>query len=151
MCGRATGWRGELRLAKLSLAVSDSFLPERRNIGNEETRRRDDERKRGRKREDAEGPTIALRAVSPRFLPRSGILRPVKRVTDFQFFIKLHATSSRSNSLSRLSPHPRLLCTFCSPSLLIFPLYFSFLFLPSFSLREEKLQAKPENADREST
>lgn len=150
MCGRATGWRGELRLAKLSLAVSDSFLPKRRNIGR---RKRDDKTTRGSEggREDAEGPTIALRAVSPRFLPRSGILRPVKRVTDFQFFMKLHATSSRSNSLSRLSPHPRLLCTFCSPSLLIFPLYFSFLFLPSFSLREEKLQAKPENADREST
>lgn len=44
MCGRATGRWGELRLAKLSLAVSDSFLFERRK---RERRKRDGGRKEG--------------------------------------------------------------------------------------------------------
>jgi len=119
VCGRATGRRGELRLAKLSLAVSDSFLPKR---GNGSPRKRDE-----RKREKEGRTRWALRypppvRSPPQFSPRSGILRPVKRATDFQFFFELHATSSRSNSLSRPPPRPRLLCTFSPPSLLIFPL-----------------------------
>lgn len=102
MCGRATGRRGELRLAKLSLAVSDSFLSERRKGGR---RKRDGGRKEGRG-----GPydTPELPLFDPSLLRSSG----PSRATDFQFFFKLHATSSRSNSLPRPSPRLRLLCSF---------------------------------------
>lgn len=36
MCGQPSGRRGELRLAKLSLTVSDSFLPDKRKAGKTE-------------------------------------------------------------------------------------------------------------------
>lgn len=97
MCGRATGRWGELRLAKLSLAVSDSFFFERRK---RERRKRDGGRKEGHG-----GPygTPELPLLDPPLLRSSGW----SRATDFQFFFELHATSSRSNSLPR--PSPRLL------------------------------------------
>lgn len=102
MCGRATGRRGELRLAKLSLAVSDSFLSERRKRGRW---KRDGVRKEGHG-----GPygTPELSLLDPP-LPRSS---GRSRTTDFQFFFELHATSSRSNSLPRPSPRHWLLCSF---------------------------------------
>lgn len=99
MCGRATVRRGELRLAKLSLAVSDSFLSERWKRGK---RKRD----RGGGRKDMEGPTVPQSRLSSS-LP---LLR--SRATDFQFFFELCATSSRSNSLFRPSPRHRLLRSF---------------------------------------
>lgn len=102
MCGRATVRRGELRLAKLSLAVSDSFLSERRK---REKRKRDEERKEGHGRPYG---TPELPLLDPPLLRSSGR----SRATDFQFFFELHATSSRSNSLFRPSPRHRLLCSF---------------------------------------
>lgn len=73
MCGRATGHRGELRLAKLSLAVSDSFLPERRKRRKEEARDGQTVRE-----EDAEDPTVPQELLAfPRLSPLE-ILRSVK-------------------------------------------------------------------------
>lgn len=102
MCGRATGRRGELRLAKLSLAVSDSFLSERRKRGR---RKRDGGRKEGHGWPYG---TPELPLLDPPLLRSSGR----SRATDFQFFFELHTTSSRSNSLPRPSPRLWLLCSF---------------------------------------
>lgn len=99
MCGRATVRRGELRLAKLSLAVSDSFLSERK----EEAGRREE----GRTWRALRYPQSCLFSIPP-LLRSSGR----SRATDFQFFFELHATSSRSNSLLHPSPCLRLLCSF---------------------------------------
>lgn len=131
MCGRATERRGELRLAKLSLAVSDSFLLERRK---RERWKRDGGRKEGRG-----GPygTPELPLLDPPLLKSSGR----SRATDFQFFFELHATSSRSNSLFRPSPRLRLLCSF---SLSFSCPLFTFVPLSSellFDLHEQKLVA----------
>lgn len=130
MCGRATGWRGELRLAKLSLAVSDSFLSDRRKR---------ERRKSGMKGEVEEGGwtrralryTPELPSLGPP-LPRSS--GPQSRATDFQFFFELlHATNSRSNSLSRSLPRLRLSSARFLLRLLVYSLP-PFLFLSSFSL-----------------
>lgn len=102
VCGRATGRWGELRLAKLSLAVSDSFLFERRK---RERRKRVGGRKEGH---GGSYGTPDLPLLVPPLLRSSGW----SRATDFQFFFELHATSSRSNSLSGPPPRLRLLCSF---------------------------------------
>lgn len=132
MCGQATVRRGELRLAKLSLAVSDSFLSDRRKRGR---RKRDGGRKEGHG-----GPygTPELSLLDPP-LPRSS---GRSRATDFQFFFELHATSSRSNSSLRPSPRLRLLrsfsLSFSCPRITSVPLSSELL---SVSDREQKLVA----------
>lgn len=116
MCGRATGRRGELRLAKLSLAVSDSFLPERRK--REEQRRRKGERRTRRALRDALADPSSSRSS------RLRILRSVKspQISSFsssctQPALRLIACSS----VLLLAPAP-LLRTFPLP---VFPLYIS--------------------------
>lgn len=90
VCGRGTGRRGELRLAKLSLAVSDSFLSN--GTGGKE---------RGGKQGDG-GSWVPQGSLpwSPQGSPDPST------AADFQFFFELHATSSRSNSLLRPPPPP---------------------------------------------
>lgn len=126
MCGRATGWRGELRLAKLSLAVSDSFLSDRRK-----REKRKSGTKEGWKREGGRGgpyDTPEQPSLGPPLLRSSG----PSRATDFQFFFELNATNSRSNSLSRPLPRLRL---FSAPFLLRLLVYSlpPFIFLSSSS------------------
>lgn len=92
MCGRATtGRRGELRLAKLSLAVSDSFLSNGTGGGKERGGRQGDR-----------GSWVPQGSLpwSPQGSPGPST------AADFQFFFELHATSSRSNSLLRPPPPP---------------------------------------------
>lgn len=137
MCGRATGRRGELRLAKLSLAVSDSFLFERRKRGK---RKRDGGRKEGHGGPYGTPELLDSRSSSPSPPLRSS---GRSRATDFQFFFELHATSSRSNSLPRPSPRHRLLCSFSlsfsCPLFTSVPL--SSELLSVFDPREQKLVA----------
>lgn len=105
----------------MSLAVSDSFLFERRKRGK---RKRDEGRKEGHG-----GPygTPEMPLLEPPLLKSSGR----SRATDFQFFFELHATSSRSNSLPCPSPHLRLLCSFSLSFSCSLPLFF---LLPTSSL-----------------
>lgn len=131
VCGRGTGRRGELRLAKLSLAVSDSFLSN--GTGGKE---------RGGKQGDG-GSWVPQGSLpwSPQGSPDPST------AADFQFFFELHATSSRSNSLLRPPPPPPLslflslsaLSSSCFPSSLPFFLLLrsSFVFpvCPSQAMR----------------
>lgn len=151
MCGRATGWRGELRLAKLSLAVSDSFLLKRRNRGR---RKQDDGSTRGNEEgtEDAEGPTVSFRekkrekesCLSSVPSPVLGSFGPSRKPQISSF------SSSCTQPALDLIAYPVFLLIPDFPallgpsSLLILRLCFSFLFLLSSSLRSprrEKLVA----------
>lgn len=106
VCGRGSGRRGELRLAKLSLAVSDSFLSNEGTGGKERGGKQGDKRVLG----------------TPGFPPLvpPGIPRPVNSRRFPVFLLELHATSSRSNSLLRPPP---------PPSPLSLPLFLLFLLL----------------------
>lgn len=142
MCGRATGWRGELRLAKLSLAVSDSFLLKRRNRGR---RKQDDGSTRGNEEgtEDAEGPTVSFRekkrekesCLSSVPSPVLGSFGPSRKPQISSF------SSSCTQPALDLIAYPVFLLIPDFPallgpsSLLILRLCFSFLFLLSSSLR----------------
>lgn len=133
MCGRATGWRGELRLAKLSLAVSDSFLPKRSNGGR---RKQDSRTRRGSEggKEDAKGPTVPLRAVSPRFPSRSPVRQEEPQISSF--------SSSCTQPALDLIAYPVFLLTpdFSAPSSL--RLFLSFLLASPFSFSSASLSLR---------
>jgi hypothetical protein len=114
VCGRATGRRGELRLAKLSLAVSDSFLPKR---GNGSRRKRDSRTRReeGRTRWALRYPQSCLPLGSLSVLGSSGPSRE-PQISSF--------SSSCTQPALDLIAYPVLLLApdFSPPSLLISPL-----------------------------
>lgn len=137
MCGRATGWRGELRLAKLSLAVSDSFL-------SDEKEERKEEEWDERRVEEGGWTWRALRyprAAFPRSSP-SKILRQEPQISSF--------SSSCTQPILDLIACPVLFLVSDSSLHLFSSVFLSLYLLSSFfrdplRLWPSRVEANPEN------